>query len=146
MQFTRILVTVNGAESDEEAVSLACRLGKQDKADIIAVYVIPIDRTLPLDAELETEGKKAEAVLDRMEGIAADLNCRLETDLLQARDPAPAIVDEAIERGSNLIVMASAYQQRFGLFSLGETIRRVLKDAPCRVVLYHHQQAPDRGS
>ncbi len=142
MHFTKVLVPVNGSESDEEAVALACRLAKQDKADIIAVYVIPIDRTLPLDAEIETEVKKAEASLDRMEGIAAEQNCRMETDLLQARDLAPTIVDEAIEREVDLIVMASAYQQRFGQFSLGEMIPHILKHAPCRVILYHHQQAP----
>lgn len=142
MHFTKVLVPVDGSESDEEAVALACRLAKQDKADIIAVYVIPIDRTLPLDAEIETEVKKAEAILDRMESIAADQNCRLETDLLQARELAPTIVDEAIEREVDLIVMASAYQQRFGQFSLGEMIPHILKHAPCRVILYHHQQAP----
>lgn len=142
MHFTKVLVPVDGSESDEEAVALACRLSKQDKADIIAVYVIPIDRTLPLDAEIETEVKKAEAILDRMESIAADQNCRLETDLLQARELAPTIVDEAIEREVDLIVMASAYQQRFGQFSLGEMIPHILKHAPCRVILYHHQQAP----
>ncbi len=141
MEFTKVLVPVDGSESDEEAVALACRLAKQDKADILAVYVIPIDRTLPLDAEIETEVQKAEAILDRMEGIAAEQNCRLETDLLQARDAAPTIVDEAIEREVDLIVMASAYQQRFGQFSLGELIPHVLKHAPCRVILYH-QQAP----
>ncbi len=141
MQFTKVLVPVNGSESDEEAVALACRLAKQDKADIIAIYVIPIDRTLPLDAEIETEVQKAEAILDRMEGIASEQHCRLETDLLQARDHAPTIVGEAIEREVDLIVMASAYQQRFGQFSLGEMIPHILKHAPCRVILYHHQQA-----
>ena len=139
MQFTRILVPVYGAESDEEAVALACRLAKQDKAEIIAVYVIWIDRTLPLDAEIDTEVKKAETVLDRMEGIASEQNCRLETDLLQARDPAPTIVDEAIEREVDLIVLATRYRERFGQFDLGRLIPQILKHAPCRVILYHHQ-------
>ena len=137
MEFHRILVPVTGTESDEEAVRLACRLAKRDKADILAVYVIPIERTLPLDAEMAGEVETAEAVLDRMEGVAAAEGCTITTDLLQAREAAPTIVDEAVEREVDLILMGASYQRRFGQFSLGSTIPHVLKNAPCRVILFH---------
>ena len=137
MEFHRILVPVTGTEADEEAVRLACRLAKRDKASILAVYVIPIDRTLPLDAEMVGEVETAEAVLDRMEGIAAEESCAMETDLLQAREAAPTIVDEATEREVDLILMGASYQRRFGQFNLGTTIPHVLKHAPCRVILFH---------
>jgi nucleotide-binding universal stress UspA family protein len=130
-------VPVNGTDVDEEAITLACRLAKKDKARLMAVYVIPIDRTLPLDTELESEVEKAERILDRMENIAAGQNYSLETDLLQARDAAPTIVDEAIQREADLIVMGTTYQRRFGQFSLGDITPHVLKHAPCRVILYH---------
>lgn len=137
MEFHNILVPVNGTDVDEEAITLACRLAKKDKARLMAVYVIPIDRTLPLDTELESEVEKAERILDRMENIAAGQNYSLETDLLQARDAAPTIVDEAIQREADLIVMGTTYQRRFGQFSLGDITPHVLKHAPCRVILYH---------
>jgi nucleotide-binding universal stress UspA family protein len=137
LEFHNILVPVNGTEVDEEAITLACRLARKDKAKIMAVYVIPIDRTLPLDTELESEVDKAERVLDHMESVAAGQNCSLETDLLQARDAAPTIVDEAIQREIDLIVMGTTYQRRFGQFSLGDVVPHVLKHAPCRVILYH---------
>jgi nucleotide-binding universal stress UspA family protein len=143
MEFHSILVPVNGSPADEEAIKLACRLAKKDKAKIMAVYTIPIDRTLPLDAELEAEVEKAERVLDRMESIGAGESCAVETDLLQARDAAPAVVDEAIQREADLIVIGTAYQRRFGQFSLGDLIPHVLKHAPCRVILYH-QYTPDK--
>lgn len=145
MEFHNILVPVNDSPANEEAITLACRLAKKDKAKIIAVYIIPIDRTLPLDAEIEAEVEKAERVLDHMESMGARESCAIETDLLQARDAAPAIVDEAIQREADLIVMGSAYQQRFGQFSLGDVIPHVLKHAPCRVILYH-QYIPDKGA
>lgn len=137
MEFHNILVPVSGTDVDEEAIILACRLAKKDKAKIMAAYVIPIDRTLPLDAELESEVEKAERILDHMESVAAGENCSLETDLLQARDAAPTIVDEAIQREIDLIVIGTTYQRRFGQFSLGDIIPHVLKHAPCRVILYH---------
>lgn len=141
MEFHKILVPVSGTEVDEEAITLACQLAKRNKADILAVYVIPIARTLPLDAEVEPEVRKAEGILDRIESIAAEQNCTIETDLLQAREAASTIVDEAVERQVDLILMGSTYQTRFGQFSLGNVIPHVLKHAPCRVILYH-QYAP----
>ncbi|HEY92107.1 MAG TPA: universal stress protein [Dehalococcoidia bacterium] len=137
MEFHRILVPVSGTDVDEEAIRLACRLARRDKASILAVYVIPIDRTLPLDAEMAGEVEAAEAILDRMEGHAAEEGCTIETDLLQAREAAPTIVDEAVEREVDLILMGASYKTRFGQFSLGTTIPHVLKHAPCRVILYH---------
>lgn len=137
MEFHKILVPVTGTESDEEAIRLACRLARRDKADILVVYVIPIERTLPLDAEMSGEVETAEAVLDSMEGIAAAEGCAIATDLLQAREAAPTIVDEAVEREVDLILMGASYQRRFGQFSLGNTIPYILKNAPCRVILFH---------
>ncbi len=137
MEFHRILVPVTGTESDEEAIRLACRLARRDKADILVVYVIPIERTLPLDAEMSGEVETAEAVLDSMEGVAAAEGCTITTDLLQAREAAPTIVDEAVEREVDLILMGASYQRRFGQFSLGNTIPYILKNAPCRVILFH---------
>ena len=137
MEFHRILVPVIGTEADEEAIRLACRLAKQDKSQVYAVYIITMGRELPLDAEIEPEIKKAEDMLNHVESIAVEHGCRIETDLLQARDAGPAIIDEAMEREVDLILMGVAYKRRFGEFSLGEVVPHVLKNATCRVILYH---------
>jgi nucleotide-binding universal stress UspA family protein len=139
VEFHKILVPVVGTEADEEAIRLACRLTKKNKGRIWAVYVITIKRTLPLDAEMEPEIKKAEAILDHMEMVAEEEDCEIETDLLQAREAAPAIVDEAVERQVDLILMGVTYGRRFGQFSLGNVVPDVLKNAPCRVILNHHR-------
>ena len=137
MEFHKILVPVMGTEADEEAIKLACRLIKRNKGKIWAVYVITIKRTLPLDAEMESEIKKAEGILDHMEMTAEEEGCEIDTDILQAREASLAIVDEAVERGVDLIVMGVTYGTRFGQFSLGSVVPYVLKNAPCRVILDH---------
>jgi nucleotide-binding universal stress UspA family protein len=137
MEFQSILVPVSGAAVDEETITLACRLAKPDKAKICAVNVIPIERTLPLDAEIETEVQKAEDILNHMESIAKGQSYPIETDLLQAREAGPTIVDEAVERQVDLILMGVEYKKHFGQFSLGSVVPYVLKNAPCRVILYH---------
>ncbi len=137
MEFHKILVPVIGTEADEEAIKLACRLAKKDKGEIWAFYVITIKRALPLDAEIESERQKAEDILDHIEMVAEEQDYEVETDVLQARDAGPAIIDEAVERGIDLILMGIKYKKRFGQFSLGSVVPYVLKNAPCPVILYH---------
>ncbi len=142
MEFHKILVPVAGTEADEGAMQLADKLlAKRNRGEICAVYVISIERVLPIDAEVESEIKKAEDILTNIESMAKEQGGKIETDLLQAREVAPAIVDEAIERESDLILIGVTYKRRFGEFSLGDVVPYVLKNAPCRVILYH-QHAP----
>ncbi|MBM3118436.1 MAG: universal stress protein [Chloroflexi bacterium] len=135
MRLSRILVAASGAGADEEAIKLACDLAKKSKATVYVVYIIEVKRSLPLDAVIESEIEKAEKVLTRAEDIAADRDYEVETDLIQSRDAGPAIVDEAMERDVDLILMGLTYKKRFGTFSLGRAIPHVLEEAPCRVLL-----------
>ena len=141
MEFHKILVPVVGTEADDEAIRLACRLAKRDKGKIWAVYVITVKRALPLDAEIEPEVRKAEEILDHAGSIAEEQDYEMETDLLQAREAGPTIVDEAVEREVDLILMGVSYKRHFGQFSLGDVVPYVLKNAPCRVILYHQYTA-----
>jgi nucleotide-binding universal stress UspA family protein len=134
--FKKILVPVVGSDVDVETVKLACRLAKRDKGKIWAVTVVAVKRALPLDAEIESEIKKAEEILDRVEDAAGEEDYEVDTDVLQAREVGPAIVDEAVERGVSLILMGIKYKQTFGQFSLGSVVPYVLKNAPCPVILY----------
>ncbi len=142
MEFKKILVPVIGTEADDEAIRLACQLAKKDKGKILAVYVILLKRTLPLDAQIEPEITKAEKILDHAESIADEQNYEIETVLLQAREAGPTIVDEAIEHEIDLILMGIEYKQHFGQYSLGSVVPYVLKNAHCRVILYH-QYTPE---
>jgi len=136
MEFKKVLVPVVGSEADEEAMKLACRLAKKDKGKVWAVSVVTIKRALPLDAEIDSEIQNAEVVLDRVESVAEEDDYEVETDVLQAREVGPAIVDEAVERGVDLILMGITYKRRFGQFSLGNVVPYVLKNSPCPVILY----------
>ena len=140
MPYSKILVPVVGTEVDGEAMKLACRLAKKEKdkekAKIWAVSVVAIKRALPLDAEIDSEIRRAESVLDRVQSIAEEEEIEIETDVLQAREVGPAIVDEAVERGVDLIVMGIVYKRQFGQFSLGDVVPYVLKNSPCPVILY----------
>ena len=74
-------------------------LGTKTKIELIAVHVVEIDWTLPLDADIAGRSEDVQHVLDSAEEIAEAFKVKLEPVLLQARDVAAAIVDEATERG-----------------------------------------------
>jgi nucleotide-binding universal stress UspA family protein len=132
---SRILVPVNGNPTDDDAVALACEIGRRGKASVYAIYVIEVKRTLPLDVDLPPEAAKGDTVLARAERVSGEFGIDLETEILQARDVGTAIVDEALERDIDLIVMGIGYKRKFGEFDLGKTAPYVLKNAPCRVWL-----------
>jgi nucleotide-binding universal stress UspA family protein len=136
MEFKKILVPVAGTEADEEAMKLACRLARKDKGKVWAVSVVAVKRALPLDAEIDSDIQRAEHILDEIEKIAEGEDYEVETDVLQTREIGPAIIDEAVERGADLILMGIKYKRRFGQFSLGNVVPYVLKNAPCPVILY----------
>ena len=138
MEFHKILVPVIGTLADERAVELANRLlAKKNRGKIYIVHVISVERALPIDAEIESEIGKAEDILKHIEGIAKGHGYNIETDLLQAREAGPAIVNEAVEQEVDLILIGVIYKMRFGEFSLGDVVPYVLKNAPCCVILYH---------
>jgi len=137
MEFSKIVVPVTGTTADDEVIKLACQLAKKNKAKVWTVYVLTVKRTLPLDVEITPDVKKAEEVLDHIATVAEDEGYEVETDLLQAREAGPTIVDEAREREADLILMGVVYKRIFGQFSLGSVVPYVLQNAPCEVILYH---------
>lgn len=130
------LVPVDGSAASLDALALACLLSKRNKGTVYAVYVIEVARTLPLDAELEPQANRGEQILQQAEGIAAKLDYQIAGELLQARDSGHAIVDEAIERELDAIVMGVSYDREAGEFQLDHTAQYVLRNAACRVILY----------
>jgi nucleotide-binding universal stress UspA family protein len=120
-------------------------LARNLKAELIAVHVVEIDWTLPLDADIAGASEEAQRVLDLAEEVAEDSKQRLEPVLLQARDVGAALVDEAAERDADLLVLGLPYRRRFGGdFAIGRTIPYVLKNAPCAVWIVR-EPIPEEG-
>ncbi|MEA1958921.1 MAG: universal stress protein [Chloroflexota bacterium] len=136
MAITKFLVPVCGGKVDDETVRLACTIAEATKGKVYIIYVIEVARTLPLDAELELESKGAELLLSRAEKTAEAIGCEVETEILQAREKGPAIVDEAVERGVDMVIMGLRYEKKFGDFDMGDTVPYVMRNAPCRVLVW----------
>ena len=132
----RVLIPVNGAPTDDEAVRLGCRLARRGKAKVMVVTVLEIRRSLALGTVQDSDMDRAEKILERSEKNAAELEQEIETELLQARDAGPAIVEEIAHWKADLVVVGMPFRQRFGEFHMGKTAPYVLRHAACRALLF----------
>lgn len=137
----RILVPVNGSPTDDEAVRLACRLARRQRARVYVITILEVKRSLALGTVQDTEVEAAERLLDQAETIGSELDIDVDTELLQAREAGPAIVDEIREWQADLAVIGMPFRQRFGEFHMGKTAPYVLKFAPCRVLVFREPPA-----
>ncbi|MGH2498616.1 MAG: universal stress protein [Candidatus Limnocylindria bacterium] len=140
MQLKRILVPLNGSAVDLDVIQLAVTLAKPAKAEVTAVHVIEVRWNQPLDAVLDAELDRGEELLAEAAKAAEKLGARVETELLQAREAAAAIVDTARERGSDLIVLGMPYRRRLGRVHVGRTVQNVYTGAHCAVVAYRQEE------
>ena len=132
--FRRAVLADNGGSSDARIVRLACQAARASKAQLVAVHVVEIDWSLPLEADVASRSEDAQRVLDAVEGIAESEHQAVETVLLQARDVGAALVDEASERAADMLILGLPYRKRFGGdFAIGRTVPYVFSNAPCAV-------------
>ena len=144
--FRRAVIALNGGPSDKRIVHLAIDLARPIKADLVAVHVVEIDWTLPIDADIAGRSEETQRVLDLAEQIAEQSRYRIEPVLLQARDVGAAIVDEASERQADLLILGLPYRKRFGGdFAIGRTIPYVMKNAACAVWVIR-EPIPEEGA
>jgi nucleotide-binding universal stress UspA family protein len=138
--YRRIVVPVQGSDLDTRAIDLAVAVaGRLGGCTLTLVYVAEVPQHLPLDADLPDEVTGGEKILERTAAYAQGGNetrwQRITTELLQARSAAAAIVDEAIERAADAVVLGVENHREHGVVTQGETAPYVLKNAPCDVIL-----------
>jgi len=137
------LVPIDGSDASFAALASACDIARQHRADVDALFVIEVPRTLPIDAEVGGAVDRGEDVLSRAEQIGRDHKIRIDAYMCQARQAGHAVVDEAIEHGADAIVVGVNYHRPYGRFRLGRLPLYVLENAPCEVWLFRY--SPDRA-
>jgi nucleotide-binding universal stress UspA family protein len=132
--FRRAVVALSGHPNGQRLIRLVADVAKANKAEMIGVHVVEIDWSMPLDMDVAGRSEEIQQILDVAEATAESGGVKLEPVLLQARDVGAALVDEAVERDADLLVVGLAYRTKFGGdFAIGRTIPYILKNAPCAV-------------
>src|SRR5438552_2090273 len=114
LAFDRILVPLAGTEADDAALRLTAILlaGSAGQAFLLHVIEIPFERQL--DAQDPAAVGFADETLGHGEAFLTEHEVQVQTGIAQARAAGTAIVDDAVERHADLIVMGLRYKRRFG--------------------------------
>jgi nucleotide-binding universal stress UspA family protein len=140
MQIKRILVPLAGSSVDPDVIRVAAALAKTSRAEIIAIHVIEVRWNMPLDAVLEAESERGEVLLDDATKVAEQVGAKIETELVQAREAAAAIIDTARERKADLVLLGMPFRKRLGRVYVGRTVENVYVGAPCAVLAYRQEE------
>ena len=155
VEYSTILVPVFGTKLDDDIVSTAGRLadaevGKGERPPRLdVVYVAELPLTVPLDSPLPDEiQERAQKALERAREVGDEYeNVEVTTNLVRARSMGAGIVNEARDKGAEVIVMGAEPPTRIrggailgGIGGarpeeIGEVTEYVLKKAPSRVLL-----------
>src|SRR2546429_8596907 len=111
---------------------MACRITISQVCRLYWVHDINVIRSFPLGAVLDDVVERGEKILDEVEKLAAASQLPVETELVQARDTGPALVDEAVEWGADLVVRGLPYKRRFGGLHPGKPRPEVAENAYSR--------------
>jgi nucleotide-binding universal stress UspA family protein len=133
--FKKIIVPTAGTTYAEKAIELACRLGEQQKAEIIVTHIIEVPFTLPLNAIMEKAEAMAADVLARGEDIVRHHELPARSEVVRARQVGEGIVRLAKEEGADLIVIGIRPGTGVPERMLGRTTETVLHRAPCEVII-----------
>jgi basic amino acid/polyamine antiporter, APA family len=138
LEFRSILVPIAPGYASDEAMDIACRLAAERRASIVAFTAIDVPLDLPLDAALPEDVREANEQLDEARAIGDSYGVNVTGRILRTRNIGRAIVDEAMRRGSEIIVMAGPRRvqlQRGRRQIFGDAVDFVLRHAPCRVMV-----------
>lgn len=145
--FKHILVPTDGSPLSQDAVRNAVSFAKDTGARITAVHAKQIYRPghhvegtqiapeilRKLDETTEAESKE---ILEFVEKLCKDANVECATLSRKTHEPYKAIIEAAIERGCDLIFMASHGRSGIGALLLGSETSKVLTHSKIPVMVY----------
>ncbi|MBT3942924.1 MAG: universal stress protein [Chloroflexi bacterium] len=141
MAYGKVLAVLTGDETDQGVLTQGADMVRPVKGTLYAVYVIEVDRALPVDAEVGPAAARGEQILVNAETSVQLPRGDFEAQLLQAREVGPAVVREAADRDVDAIVIGTSCPRDYGHFSLGDDVPYVLEHARCLVVLWREPPA-----
>jgi nucleotide-binding universal stress UspA family protein len=143
--YSNILVALDGSENSMRALDVALRLARESHALLHPLYVIDVpliafdtpgfDPSIVREAFCEEGQRVIAAARNRMTKLGVDGSPRVVEAAAPGEDVAYRIQGTATECGADLIVMGTHGRRGFRRLVLGSVAERVLRSAPCPVLL-----------
>ena len=144
VSYKSALVPIFGTDIDADAMQRAAAVVDPD-ASVEAFYVlkIPGEHELP-DGGFDELEYEARCALEEVRLQARARGLKVRVSLIRTRNPGRAIVEEALERGSDLIYISTEHAPSDERL-LGPTTRYLLAKRPCRVIVEGGGAGAGRG-
>ncbi len=146
-----VLVPFDRSPEARRALDLALQLARVDrrKSRIFPTYVVEVERAFPVDSDQPQATAHGEACLAEAEAAAKQARVSCEAVLLQSRSAGPAVIDLAVTRSVDLLVLGVSHahtvhgsgeqtplvRRSAAAIDLGHTADYILSHAPCEVIV-----------
>jgi APA family basic amino acid/polyamine antiporter len=135
-EYRTIVVPVVRTAESEDAVIAAARLATERGSTVVVLHVLEVPMDRSLDAPMPALEEAADDLLDNAQAIVDEYGVRSVSRLVRARSAGRAIVDEAVARDAELIVLGAPRQELRGTAKIfGKTTDYVLRNSPTRVLV-----------
>jgi nucleotide-binding universal stress UspA family protein len=130
----KILVPVVEAITSERAVELACRLGREQDAELILAHVIVVPYTMPLNAPFPEREKEAQKAIELGSLIAKRYGHPARTRIIRHRRVPDGILQVAREEQVDAIVLGLGVKPHLP-GEWGKVGEEILRRAQCEVIV-----------
>lgn len=141
--FSKILVPLDGSELAERAFRLAAMLAKVAGGELVLLRVPEAERVLSGIVARESRDvatSVAATYLTELHEAHAHLPVTIQTRVVNGGDVASVIVETAVSEQVDLMVMGANGRSGFGQAILGSVAERVLRNAPCPMLLARQER------
>jgi APA family basic amino acid/polyamine antiporter len=119
---------------DPATIQSACELAQCYGSSVLAVHVLEVPFSMPLDAKPFRKIGEAEAVLKKIEVIARELNVPIDVQIVRARSTSEALVDLITTGKFDLLILGSPFLKHTGVMKeFGPIAEELLHKASCRL-------------
>jgi nucleotide-binding universal stress UspA family protein len=145
--FTNVLIPTDGSEFSEKVVKDGIDLGRAVGARITALHVYPKHRISPygefgpsddvVEKQVtETALRDGNRFLDRVEDAARPGGVKVDRVIVQNDNAWEAIIQTAVAKGCDLIMMAAHGRRGLAALVLGSETNKVLTHSKIPVLVY----------
>jgi nucleotide-binding universal stress UspA family protein len=140
IEFRQIICPVDFSEPSIRALAYAAALTRWYDAQLTVLHVVPTFEPMKVRGDLGdpvrvvTPMSREQVLAEMSQSLNLAAVSPRATPLAEAGDPQAAIIDQAVSKKADLIVMGTHGRRGFKRLLLGSVTEAVLREAPCPIL------------
>ncbi len=143
MGYRKIMVAIDFSESSMLAFKQAVNMASDYQADLLAAHVVDIGNLPPYFPDDYAKGEMGRARSELNKLLEPAMEDMKVEQMVVSGDPHKRLVEIASDSKADLIVMGTAGLRGLRRFLTGSVADRVMRSAPCPVMVIHNLDAAE---